>query len=94
MRVKIRHLSVVIIAVILYSILITSFHHHADLADHPDCAICKFSQDLSSGDQAAQCAIVTPSFAYSALCADSFISFPGEPAIETVTRAPPVYIPS
>ena len=36
------------IAILLLSVLAISFHHHGDLADHPDCPLCKTAQALSA----------------------------------------------
>ncbi len=36
------------ITILLFSVLAVSFHHHSDVADHPDCSICKTAQVLSS----------------------------------------------
>jgi hypothetical protein len=36
------------IAMLLFSILAISFHHHDDLDDHPDCPVCKLAHSLSA----------------------------------------------
>ncbi len=93
MNLKIRHLSILIIAIILYSIPILSFHHHDDLKA-PDCAICKFADDFSSGDRAAPQSLITPSFVLICFASDTFIQIVETMTISVITRAPPVYIPS
>lgn len=50
--IKIRRLLLICVALLpLFSVVITAYHHHADLQTRPDCAICKSAEDLSSGDK-------------------------------------------
>jgi hypothetical protein len=38
-----KHLSLLIICLVLFSSVATSFHHHGDAANHADCPICTVS---------------------------------------------------
>lgn len=46
----IKQISSIFIALMLCSTLLPAFHHHADLREHDDCAICKVAHDLATGD--------------------------------------------
>jgi len=37
-------LSLTLAWVLFFAVVSVSFHHHGDLADHPDCAICAVAQ--------------------------------------------------
>ncbi len=91
---KLRHLSVLFIAIILYSILIISFHHHAGLNVRPDCAICKFADDLSSGDKAALQSLATLPLVFICFASGASMRIVEAMTTAVITRSPPVYIPS
>jgi hypothetical protein len=92
--VKVRHPSILFIALILYSILAASLHHHSDLEVVAGCAICKFADDLSSGDKTALYPLLTPFFVLISVNSDSFECIFRIATIAVIARAPPVYIPS
>lgn len=41
-------LSLGLVLVTLLAINFSSFHHHSDLADHPDCVVCDFSHQVNT----------------------------------------------
>lgn len=43
-----KRLSQLSVAILLFSVLAISFHYHGDLADHPDCPVCKLAKSLSA----------------------------------------------
>ncbi len=43
-----KRLTQLSIAILLLSVLTVSFHYHGDLADHPECSICKVAKTLSA----------------------------------------------
>ena len=89
-----RQVALLLFVLVLYSILLTSFHHHADFKYNRTCAICKFTEDLSSGDKAALQPLIIPYFVIRAFDSDSFILFFRIMTVALIDRAPPVYIPS
>jgi hypothetical protein len=58
----IKYLPLLLIILILYSILVTSLHHHADLKAHAECVLCKFAKDISCGDKIEPFSLIAPVF--------------------------------
>lgn len=48
-----KRLSQLSVLVLLFSVLAVSFHYHGDLADHPDCSVCKVAKTLSAAKKPA-----------------------------------------
>jgi hypothetical protein len=48
-----KRLSLLLATLFALSLLVTSYHHHNDLKQHPKCIFCKLTQDISSGEQVA-----------------------------------------
>jgi hypothetical protein len=43
-----KRLSQLSVVVLLFSVLAVSFHYHGNLADHPDCPVCKLAKSISA----------------------------------------------
>lgn len=50
-RIIVKLYSTILVLLILSSVLIPSYHHHADMMENSNCAICKVAHDLSTGDK-------------------------------------------
>jgi hypothetical protein len=44
------NIPILLIFLFLTTVMVTSFHHHADLRDHSDCVTCKAANDLAAND--------------------------------------------
>ena len=88
-----KYLPLLLAVLIIYSICAVALHCHEDLKSRVDCAICKFADDLSSGDNAAP---HLPAIAYIAhsFCLEASIWFLAMPTAAVAGRAPPVFVPS
>ena len=49
-----KRLSLLSVVLLFFSVLVISFHYHGDLADHPDCHICKLAKTFSAVKKPAQ----------------------------------------
>jgi hypothetical protein len=49
-----KRLSQLSVVLLFFSVLVISFHYHGDLADHPDCHICKLAKTFSAMKKPAQ----------------------------------------
>ena len=98
MKAKVKHLSILIIDLILYSVvidsvLIASLHHYPDINPCYHCSIGKFAADLSSGDKEAFYPIIIPYFVCLFLISESLIFLFRVLTVSVGTRSPPLYIP-
>jgi hypothetical protein len=57
-----KYQSLLFLALFLLTIFAAFLHNHADLKTHDDCALCKFSQDLSGGNKATPLVLPVPDF--------------------------------
>jgi hypothetical protein len=77
----------------LYSVLITSIHHHEDLTSRKDCAICKAAKDFQSADKGFHPLTVIFNLPLS-LASGGFVYVTRALTADQINRAPPVYLPS
>ncbi len=54
------YLPLFLAALVVCSIFIISFHHHANLEEYTNCVICKIAHDLSSGGKAPPALFIVP----------------------------------
>lgn len=92
MKTKDKYLFILFIDFIIYSILITSFHHYPDLKASHDCSIFKFAADVASGAEAAFYPTIIPYFVCLALISESLIFLFSVLSVCLNPRAPPVFI--
>ncbi len=87
---RISSLLLIIIALLpLFSALITAYHYHADLRTHPDCAVCKSAEDLSSGDKQEPLSFI-PQELLIGPCFCEMVAFRSDNLINSINnRAPP-----
>jgi hypothetical protein len=45
-----RTIPILLLFLFLATVMVTSFHHHADMRDHSDCATCKVVKGLAAND--------------------------------------------
>ncbi len=49
-----KRLSQLSVFILLLSVLAISFHYHGDLADHPECTVCRLAKSLSAAKKPTQ----------------------------------------
>jgi hypothetical protein len=86
---KSRHLSIIFIAALLYSGLVTSFYHHHDFSLHSGCGFCKFVAEVPLADNAAPQQPIGPYFISLHVFLGSTFQASVAPSTGLIARAPP-----
>ena len=89
---KIRQLSVICIAALLYSTLLTSFYHHHGFSYRSGCGLCKIVAEPSAVDTAAPFRSVRPYFTPLYDCGEPPAHVVASPRNGVIARAPPVAV--
>jgi hypothetical protein len=89
---KMSHPSILFTALILYSMVVASLHHLVDPKPPAGCTAWKFADNLSSGNKATLCALITPFFVLFSVDPKSFGCIYRIVTIAVISRAPPVHI--
>jgi hypothetical protein len=85
-----RLFTILLVAMIVCSVYIISFHHHDGLIVRTDCPICKFIAVLSSGEEAAALQPATPDFVHIFFTPENLVYVFGVITVVLGTRAPPL----
>lgn len=78
------------IALLLCSTLLPAFHHHADLREHSDCAICKVAHDLATGDTPELLSLATQQLLETSFAPSLVLNAHSAIAFSVDSRASPV----
>jgi hypothetical protein len=88
-----RLFTIFLVAMIICSVYIISFHHYDGLLVRTDCPICKFIAVLSSGEKTVALQPVTSDFVHIFFIPENLIYVFGVITLVLGTRAPPFTAP-
>jgi hypothetical protein len=85
-----KHVPILLIFLFLTTIVMTSFHHHADPRDHSNCAACKVAKELTSNETPQLIPLPLPKILQEQVYIKAVNDCPTDFRIPLHSRAPPV----